>query len=128
MHEPTEIQGPMPERRTETVLLLSMVKDVHDDVKTLHTTITALDLRLTKHMTEETLELAQEISKMMLIAFPEGDPHGHRKLHEADIDRAKARAAFWRKLLEEITKYGLLGLISWLAITAWSAFVQGPHK
>jgi hypothetical protein len=128
MIEPTEPQGPMPERRTETSVLLALVQTVHDDVKTMHTNLTALDLRLTKHMTEETMELAREISKLMSDAFPEGDPSGHRKHHEAVIAKAEARAAFWRKMLEEIIKYGLVGLVGWLALTVWSAFLQGPHK
>ncbi len=125
---PVGPQEPQPERRTETVLLLAMVRDVHSDVKDLHTTITALDTRLTKHMTDETLELAQEISKLMASAFPEGDPTGHRKHHEAVIAKAEARATFWRKMAEEITKYGLIGFLGWLAVTAWQAFLQGPHK
>jgi len=127
-NEPTEPQDHLPERRTETTLLLAMVKNVHDDVKIMHTNLQALDERLTKHMTEETTELAQEITKLMAAAFPEGDPTGHRKHHEAVIAKAEARAAFWRKMLEEITKYGLIGLLGWLALTAWSAFLQGPHK
>lgn len=128
MNEATAAPPPPPERRTETVLLLGMVKDVHDDVKNLHTTIIALDTRLTKHMNEETLELAQEISKLMASAFPEGDPLGHRKHHEAVIAKAEARATFWRKMVEEITKYGLIGLMGWLVMSLWSTFLQGPHK
>lgn len=125
---PPEPQGHMPERRAETTVLLTLVQNVHDDIKTIHGDIKSLDIRLTKHMTDETMELAQEISKLMAAAFPEGDPTGHRKHHEAVIAKAEARAAFWRKMLEEITKYGLIGLIGWLALTAWSAFLQGPHK
>lgn len=128
MNEPTEPQGPMPERRSETSAHLALVQTVHDDVKTLHTNISALDHRLTKHMTEKTMELAREISKLMSDAFPEGDPTGHRKHHEAVIAKAEARAKFWQKMLYEITKYGLMGFIGWLAVTAWQAFLQGPHK
>ena len=128
MNEPTEPQGPMPECRTETAVLLALVQTVHDDVKSLHTNITALDIRLTKHMTDETMELAHEISKLMAEAFPEDDPKGHRKHHESVIAKAEARAAFWKKLLEEISKYGLIGFVGWLVTLAWSGFVQGPHK
>lgn len=125
---PVEPQGPMPERRAETTILLAIVQNIHDDVKSLHTNVSALDQRLTRHMTEETMELAQEIARLMSAAFPEGDPTGHRKHHEAVIAKAESRAKFWQKMLEEITKYGLIGLLGWLAITAWSAFLQGPHK
>jgi hypothetical protein len=128
MNEPAEPQESMPERRAETSVLLALVQTVHDDIKGLHANITELDQRLTKHMTEETTDLAKEISKLMADAFPEGDPTGHRKLHEADIAKAKAKAAFWQKMFYELSKYGLMGFIGWLAIAGWSALVQGPHK
>ena len=128
MHEPTELQEHLPEHRTETSVLLQMVSSMHQDIKESHEAIKALDARLTTHMNEETLELATEVAKMMSAAFPEGDPIGHRKIHEADIERAKSKAAFWKKMAEEIIKYGLIGFLSWLAIAGWSALVQGPHK
>lgn len=125
---PIEPQEHLPERRTETSVLLALVQNVHEDIKTVHRNVKSLDSRLSKHMTEETMELAQEISKLMAAAFPEGDPSGHRKHHEAVIANAEARAAFWRKMLDEITKWGLFGVLGWLASVAWSAFLQGPHK
>lgn len=128
MNEPTEPQGPMPERRAETSVMLALVQTVHDDVKKLQQNHVDLDHKLTQHMTEGTMELAREISKMMVDAFPEGDPKGHRKHHEAVIAKAEARAAFWKKMLEEISKYGLLGFLGWLVTLAWSGFIQGPHK
>lgn len=128
MTRPADPPGHFPERRAETSALLALVQTVHDDVKNLHTNINDLNNRLTAHMTDETMELAREISKMMADAFPEGDPKGHRKHHEAVIAKAEARAAFWKKMLEEISKYGLLGFFGWLVTLAWSGFVQGPHK
>jgi len=123
-----EMQDHLPERRAETSALLALVQTIHDDIKNIHTNIDNLDKRLSKHMTDETMELAAEITKLMKEAFPEGDPKGHRKHHEAVIAKAEARAAFWKKMLEEISKYGLLGFLGWLATVAWSAFVQGPTK
>jgi len=125
---PKEPQENLPERRTETTVLLSLVKNVHDDIKTLHTRFELLDGKLSQHMTEETMELAQEIVKLTMAAFPEGDPNGHRKHHEAEIARVEARAEFWKKMVFEISKAGLFGLLCWLAIAAWSAFLQGPPK
>lgn len=124
----TPTPDPLPERRQETSVLLALVQTVHDDVKDLHDKINELDGRLSRHMTDETMELAAEITRLMADAFPEGDPKGHRKHHEAVIAKAEARAAFWRKMVEELTKYGLIGFLVWLATSAWQAFLQGPHK
>ena len=128
MHEPTELQDHLPERRTETSVLLQMVSSMHQDIKESHEAIKALDSRLTRHMNDETLELATEVAKMMSAAFPEGDPTGHRKIHEADIERAKSKAAFWKKMAEEIIKYGLIGFLSWMCFAVWAAFLKGPMK
>lgn len=116
------------EQRVDSALLLALVQTVHDDVKSFHTSLSALDARLTKHMTDETMELAQEITKLMADAFPEGDPKGHRKLHEAAIEKAMARAEFWKKMTFEICKGGLLGFAVWALLSLWNTFLQGPHK
>ena len=134
MTEPTEPQGPepepvpAPERRAEISALLALVQNIHADVKSLHNSTKNLDKRLTAHMLSESVELAEAVTKLLTAAFPEGDATGHRKHHEAVIAKAEARAKFWRKMAEEITKYGLLGLVGWLVAVAWSAFLQGPHK
>lgn len=128
MTRPADPPGHFPERRAETSALLALLQTVHDDVKKLQQNHVDLDHKLTQHMTEETMELAAEITKLMADAFPEGDPKGHRKHHEAVIAKAEARAAFWKKILEELSKYGLLGFFGWLVTLAWSGFIQGPHK
>lgn len=128
MTRPADPPGHFPERRAETSALLALLQTVHDDVKKLQQNNVDLDHKLTQHMTEETMELAAEITKLMADAFPEGDPKGHRKHHEAVIAKAEARAAFWKKILEELSKYGLLGFLGWLVTLAWSGFIQGPHK
>lgn len=129
MPRPTaDAPGHFPERRSETSALLALLQTVHDDVKAMHQNYVDLDHKLTQHMADETMELATEIAKVMSDAFPEGDPKGHRRHHEAVIAKAEARAAFWKKLLEEISKYGLIGFLGWLVTLAWSGFVQGPHK
>lgn len=107
------------ERRAEDGALLMLVKQVHEGQQ-------ALDEKLTQHMTNETRELAEAVSDMMKRSFPGGDPDGHRRAHEAQIAAIEARAEFWKKLLFELTKYGLIGLAGWLFIIVWTALLKGP--
>lgn len=128
MTEPTEPQVSLPERRAETNAILVLVQAVHDDVKLVHGDLENFNKRFSEHMATETLELQKMLEKLLTSAFPEGDASGHRKHHEAVIAKAEARAAFWRKMAEELCKYGLIGFVGWLAVSAWQAFLQGPHK
>lgn len=116
------------DRRTADAALLALIQTIHDDIKKLDERVIGLDSRLTKHITDETMEIAQELHKLMKDAFPEGDPTGHRKHHEAVIAKAEARAEFWKKLSFEISKGGLLGFLTWALYALWQYFLQGPHK
>jgi hypothetical protein len=64
----------------------------------------------------------------MADAFPEADPVGHRKHHEAVIKAAEDRAAFWAKMRFELTRWGLIGFVAWAGTQLWQAALQGPHK
>ena len=66
------------------------------------------------------------IEKLVSEAFPDSDPELHRRIHEADLKKAEARAEFWQKLLLELCKYGLLGFVGWAAIALWKTFLAGP--
>lgn len=92
----------------------------------LHMKIDALHVKLHQHMTEESVQLAEEIKKLMDSAFPFSDPYGHKRAHEAQIEKAAARAEFWRKMSFELAKLGLLGFVGWAAMRLWEAAVQGP--
>lgn len=110
---------------SEVTVLLSLL---HDDVKTVKVGITALDTRLSNHMKDETLELAEAIASIMNKSFPEGDPLGHRKHHELSIKAAEDKAAFWKRMRDEVTRWGLLGVLGWLSFVAWTAFIKGPRS
>lgn len=97
-------------------------------VQQVHATVKDLEVKLTHHMTEETQELAQAITLLMNQSFPKGDGDGHRRHHEASIQAAEDRAAFWRTMRTEISKYGLLGFLGWALYALWAAFLLGPHK
>lgn len=104
--------------RDNSVILLLM-QQVHDKIE-------AMDKRLTQHMTDETLTLAEEIAALMSKAFPQGDPAGHRLEHELRMQAAKDRADFWKKLRDEIMTKGILGLLALAAVWIWAGFLRGP--
>jgi hypothetical protein len=105
-------------------LLETILKDVQDvkaDQKSMGATLTA-------HIETEPEEWAALLTTMTECAFPDGDPEGHRKYHEETIKALEARSEFWKKMLFEVTKYGLFGVLGWLAYTVWVAFLNGPQK
>lgn len=73
-------------------------------------------------------DIAAALSILMKNAFPEGDPDGHRKHHEAVIKAAEEKAEFWKKMRISVSTWGLLGVLGWLLVLAWNGFLQGPHK
>lgn len=97
--------------------LMEMVKETNVNVNTLRTEIA-------DGLTSQRLAL----DSAMADAFPEGDPVGHRKHHEAVIKAAEDRAKFWETMRTEIAKYGLVGFVGWATYSLWTAFLQGPHK
>ncbi len=106
---------------TDDATMLALIKQIHESQL-------QLDIRLTKHMTEETTELASAIVRLMTDAFANGDTVGHRKAHEAWIEHTKEKADFYRKMRLELSKWGLLGFLAWAGYALWSAFLLGPHK
>ena len=111
----------LPERRADTAALLVLVQQVHADVQ-------VFSKRLDEQRRDEALQLAEAVATLMIKSFPDGDADGHRKAHEAQMAAIEARAEFWRKLLFEVTKYGLVGVVGWLALKIWVAFLAGPEK
>ena len=107
------------ERRANDSLSILLMQQIHQKVED-------MDKRLTQHMTDETLVLAEEIAKLMNSAFPGSDPQGHRVYHESQMQAIADRAAFWKMMRNEVAKYGIIGVLGWLAYTAWIAFLRGP--
>ena len=106
------------ERRSVDVgALITKIDMVHTDVKELRTT-------LTDHIADE----ISEIATLIAAAMPHGDPLLHRRIHEEELELIKTKNDFWKKLLFELTKYGLFGLVSWLVYVVWTAFLHGPGK
>ena len=117
----TEPIYPTEDRREGDKALVLLLREMLANLK-------ELDSKLTVHIAAEQVELAQAVAGIVIKAFPAGDPEGHRKAHEETMLAIHDRAEFWKKLLFEISKYGVIGLISWLTYTAWAAFLHGPVK
>lgn len=115
-----ETHPPAIERRTETTALLTLVNLIHDNLR-------SLDAKLTSHIADEPHQTAQEVAKIMQLAFPDGDAAGHREAHEDQIRIYKDRADFWKKMLFEVSKWGLLGVLGWAGYALWKAFLAGPR-
>jgi len=108
------------ERRiSDTAAVLGIVTQINSS-------LCKLDEKLSMHITSETAILANEIARVMLKAFPDGDADGHRRFHEANVIKAEESAKFWRTLSVEITKFGLLGFLGWAGYALWKAFLMGP--
>jgi hypothetical protein len=90
-------------------------------VKQIHTSQKEMDKKLTRHMTDETDELAKAIARLMADAFPESDPSGHRLHHEMVIKQAEEKAKFWQEMRVAAAKWLGLGVLSFLAGAVWVA-------
>jgi hypothetical protein len=101
--------------------LLELVKRVHADVSLLNT-------NLNDQKRDEALALAEAVSKLMITAFPDGDPSGHKAIHEADIQAAKDRAEFWKKMRFELSRAGLLAFLGWACVQLWHGVLVGPKS
>ena len=123
----------MPERRTKVIpdyqpeqrkphepTMVELLNFINHQISEMRTD-------LSDHMKDETAELAKTVALMMKEAFPEGDPVGHRKHHEAVIKQAEAKAAFWSDMASSVAKWGLFGFFTWLVYAAWTAFLKGPQ-
>lgn len=109
-----------PDARANDAAMLALIKTIQEDLNEIRSTLQI-------HIKTEPAEWAKVLSELMNKSFPEGDPVGHREAHEAQMKAIKDRAEFWHSLLKEITKWGIMGVLGWLAYHAWVAFLQGPR-
>ena len=115
-------------RVSDNSAILVLVQQISTNVGNLEVKVDKFDTRLSQHMHDETLELAEAIVKLMLRAFPEGDPDGHKRHHEAVIKAAEEKAEFWKSMRKKVTEWGLVGVLGWAAFALWAAFLKGPVK
>lgn len=111
----------MPVDKQPPDILLVLLQTIHEDVQNMRQT-------LKTHMEVEPQEWCRILEDLQTKAFPSGDAEGHRKAHESEMAAIIAREEFWKKMLFEITKFGLFGVLGWMAYQLWIAFLHGPGK
>lgn len=109
-----------PDRRADDSAVLMLVTQVNER-------LVKLDDKLSQHMTDETKELAEAMNVLLNNAFPGGDPGSHKALHIAQLEAATDKAKFWKQMVFDLSKWGLIGVLGWLTVTAWLAFIKGPR-
>lgn len=65
-----------------------------------------------------------ELSDMIKSAFPEGDPHGHRRSHEQEIREAAGWSKLKADLVSKVMTGGIWGGLVWLAFAVVEAIKQ----
>jgi len=125
----------MDRRAADQHPLNLLLTQVSLNVQSVSVEVKELNTRLSNHMHDETLELAEAVTALMVKAFAGGDPGVHKAWHEAQIQEALARAEaarvkkeFWGKLMFELAKFGLLGFVGWVVLTLWRGFLVGPKS
>ena len=109
-------------------IMLTLLNTIHTDVQYVKAAQKSMGETLAAHIETEPAEWAELLKDLSNNAFPSGDPEGHRKYHEDEMAMVAARAEFWKKMLFEVSKYGVIGVVGWLAYTVWAAFLNGPSK
>lgn len=107
---------PSHDRRQPSDTLVLMVKQVHEHQM-------ALDAKIDTHMRELKQGYTEAVAQVLKDAFPDGDPDGHRRYHEASIKKAEEQAEFWTKMKVELAKYGLVLFLGWILYAAGQALL-----
>jgi len=106
--------------RTDDAILLH--------IKELQASHKELTAKMNYHHAVFREEMEKSVERVFERAFPEGDPEGHRAHHELVIKREEERLEFWMSMRKEIGKWGLIGILGFIVVSAWQAFLLGPKK
>lgn len=109
------------ERRREQDMLFDLLAQQNQKLDDLNEAVRDTANELRAHADGETARIAA-----IEAGFPDGDPDGHRRYHEAEIKRIEARAEFRSKLRLSVTQWGLVGFIGWVLVSLWNEFLKGP--
>ncbi len=109
------------ERRREQDMLFDLLAQQNQKLDDLNEAVRDTANELRAHADGETARIAA-----IAAGFPDGDPDGHRRYHEAEIKRIERRADFWQKMRLELAKWGLIGFLGWAAVSLWQEFLKGP--
>lgn len=81
-----------------------------------------------KHMRQELNSHIQDEAAIIAKAFPDKDLEAHRVGHELQNKLLAEKADFWAKLRVSVTTWGMIGVLGFVAVTVWKAFLLGPVK
>lgn len=110
------------ERRREQDMLFDLLAQQNQKLDDLNEAVRDTANELRAHADGETARIAA-----IAAGFPDGDPAGHRRYHEAEIKRIERRADFWQKMRLELAKWGLIGFLGWAAVALWQQALKGPQ-
>lgn len=106
--------------------LVTLINSLMEQVKELRKEVAEFK-RSSEYATSNTeASVSSAITKILEDSFPDGDAELHRRVHEAQIKIAEDKAKMFSVLRTEVVKWGLLGLVGWVAVTVWHGFLQGP--
>lgn len=77
-------------------------------------------------MRKELHDHIKDEKSVLVNAFPDNDPEGHRRAHEAWIKKAEAQAATWIKIKDSVAVWGVIGLLGFILLAVWAAVMKGP--
>jgi hypothetical protein len=86
--------------------------------QTLASALKSHEVQITSHMDKQFAELKASFA----LAFPMGDPHGHRIAHEKAIRDATAWDRIKADAIGKVITGGFLVAVGWLALAVWEAF------
>ena len=106
--------------------ILATVNRIRDEVNALHA------IRDEVAGLQETLERHVEDEKAICkTAFPDGDPDGHRRAHEAAIRLAEERADFWQKMrikAGEMTVWAFIACMGAVVAYYWNGHMPSSAQ
>ena len=91
----------------------------------------AIDASLREHERQLLVSLDSrfgDLSEMIKSAFPDGDPHGHRRAHEQEIRDAAGWSKLKADLLSKVLTGGVWAGVVWLAFITIDAVKQEFRK
>ena len=107
----TRLDFDITERRKNDSEVVEMVREMFVEVRQMRE-------ELRSHISDEAIVLRH--------AFPQSDPDGHRRAHEAWIKKAENQAKFWETLYTTLRIGGVVAVIGFLLTAGWVAFLKGP--
>jgi hypothetical protein len=64
---------------------------------------------------EDKIDLMDSKVDQVLAGFPEGDPEGHRRAHDAMIKKAEESTKFWRELRVKLAEKGVWAVLMFIS-------------